>query len=164
MNFWRENNNLIRRETLPGINDPIKWKEVNSTLHDLRTGKAPGPDGIPTEILKAAAEPVEEAGDTPKSPLGKVILEIINKMWFETFIPQKWRLAHVVSIPKKGDLYDMDNYRGISLINVVVKLLSTLIIRRIYKAVERKKLIRPEQAGFRSREECVGQVLSLIHI
>jgi len=43
---------------------------------------------------------------------------IFNKIWNGSF-PKKWNSASIVSIPKKGDLSDCSNYRGISLINVL---------------------------------------------
>jgi len=39
--------------------------------------------------------------------------------------------AYIISIPKKGDLSDCNNYRGISFINVGLKNLSKIVTKRI---------------------------------
>ena len=70
----------------------------------------------------------------------------------------------VVSIHKKGDQTCMDNYRGISLIGIALKLLCMVVVRRIATALESQELLVPEQAGFRSREECVGQATALYEV
>jgi len=62
----------------------------------------------------------------------------------------------LVSIHKKGDPADMDNYRDISLIPVPFKLLLTMITIRVQKAME--------QAGFRAKEECPGQAAALVEM
>ena len=41
--------------------------------------------------------------------------------------------ASIISIPKKGDLSDCNNYRGISLINVGLKIISKIVTNRIAK-------------------------------
>ncbi|KAH9247897.1 hypothetical protein BASA81_014494 [Batrachochytrium salamandrivorans] len=50
--------------------------------------------------------------------------------------------------------------RGIALINVGLKLVCKVLQMRIERFVETNNLLSYEQAGFRKREECVGQVVS----
>ena len=52
------------------------------------------------------------------------ILTIMRKSWLKGTVVDDWRDAVVVPIPKKGDLHDCDNWRGISLLDVVGKLLA----------------------------------------
>jgi len=68
----------------------------------------------------------------------------------------------VISIHKKGDPMDMDNYRGISLMSVPLKLLLIILTYRLARTLERKGLLAREQAGFRAKEECSGQVAALV--
>jgi len=55
---------------------------------------------------------------------------LFNRIWNGDF-PESWNEASIVSIPKKGDLTDCDNYRGIFLINNSIKLISKIIANRI---------------------------------
>ena len=70
----------------------------------------------------------------------------------------------IVSVPKKGDLRDMNNYRGISLMPVCVKIVAAVIAHRISSVFERDNFLSDAQAGFRPEQECVGQVGALIEI
>jgi exonuclease III len=147
------------------MNGEIGWAELNATLMRLRNGKAPGVDGIPGELLKAAVQETDDPaydGVTPSSPMGAVLLKVVNRVFLGGEIPDRWRTALVVSLPKKGDLTKIDNYRGISLLPVLLKVLSTIVIRRITKGLEARRWFRPAQAGFRTREECPGHVAALL--
>jgi len=88
---------------------------------------------------------------------------IFNKTWNGSF-PKKWNSASIVSIPKKGDLSDCSNYRGISLINVGLKIISKIITDRISTYALSHNFIRPEQFGFRNREECISLFISIREI
>jgi len=91
-------------------------------------------------------------------------LEIIfNKIWNGSF-PSNWNSASIVSIPKKGDLSDCNNYRGISLINVGLKIITKVITERISKYAFSHNFIRPEQFGFRNHEKCISLFISIREI
>ncbi|KAH9277132.1 hypothetical protein BASA83_000659 [Batrachochytrium salamandrivorans] len=78
-------------------------------------------------------------------------------------IPRAWLCASIVSIDKKdGDPLNPGDKRGIALINVGLKLVCKVLQMRIERFVETNNLLSYEQAGFRKREECVGQVVSLV--
>ncbi|KAH9244162.1 hypothetical protein BASA81_018467 [Batrachochytrium salamandrivorans] len=79
--------------------------------------------------------------------------------------PRAWLCASIVSIDKKdGDPLNPGDKRGIALINVGLKLVCKVLQMRIERFVETNNLLSYEQAGFRKREECVGQVVSLVDI
>ncbi|KAH9246960.1 hypothetical protein BASA81_015473 [Batrachochytrium salamandrivorans] len=65
---------------------------------------------------------------------------------------------------KDGDPLNPGDKRGIALINVGLKLVCKVLQMRIERFVETNNLLSYEQAGFRKREECVGQVVSLVDI
>ena len=68
---------------------------VTKLLHVLQPGKAPGPDGITTTILKELAEEI--------SP----ILTIMFQSSLDTgILPSDWKDANVTPIFKKGEYYD----------------------------------------------------------
>ena len=115
------NNNL----TLD-INDPITMEEIQNTVLDMKTNKAPGPDGISIEFFKAffsesyLSHNQDDSSYGHYSDCAKCLLSLFNKIWDGDF-PEEWNSATIISIPKKGDLSDCNNYRGISLINVGLK-------------------------------------------
>ena len=137
---------------------------MKSTKHSgVLKWKGRGSDGIVPEMVQAARG-TDKKQSCPDTLMGKVVMEILSSIWMSGKIPSSWETAIVLSIPKKGDGSNMDNYRGISLIPIILKLLSTVVARRISQIVEKYELLAKEQAGFRDREECMGQVIALYEI
>ena len=159
----------------PAVNaalDPLAelWApdELMRFLDKLVNGKAPGIDKIPPEWykwlrLKPALEGYEPPEGFPNHAVkafALVLANIINS----GEIPDVWQKAEIVSIFKAGDQQRAENYRGIALIPVGLKILCALVIARFNRTMAEHNLLCQEQAGFRSREECVGQVASLLEI
>jgi len=95
-------------------------------------------------------------------------LNCLRKIYFRIWngeFPSTWNEASIISIPKKGDdLSDCDNYRGISLINNDIKLISKIVSKRISEYGFKNNFIRPEQFGFRNKEESVSLFISIREI
>lgn len=69
---------------------------------------------------------------------------------------------HIIKLPKKRDLTNCNNWRGITLLSIPSKILSRIKIDRIKTAVDAK--IRQEQASFREGKGCCDQVFTLRNI
>ena len=149
--FGINNNNDI----IWPINDVPLFDEIRTTILDMNNNKAPGNDGIPVEVYKAFF-----ADATNKSAPALYFTKLCKRLWLEG-IPNSWNTASIVSIPKKGDLSDCSNYRGISLINVGIKVISKLLANRISKYALDNGFIRLEQFGFRTKEECISLFISI---
>ncbi|KAH6573071.1 hypothetical protein BASA60_006239 [Batrachochytrium salamandrivorans] len=65
---------------------------------------------------------------------------------------------------ENGDSLNPGDKRGIALISVGLKLVCKVLQMRIERSVEINNLLSYKQAGHRKREECVGQVVSLVDI
>ncbi|KAH9309833.1 hypothetical protein KI387_037744 [Taxus chinensis] len=89
---------------------------------------------------------------------------VMNCIWEYGVITKVFNTAIFVSIPKKGDLTLHDNYSGISLINVMLKILTIVIIKIIEKELEERKFFLKSQVGLRKDEECIGKVAALHEI
>ena len=164
--YWIEKIPDNGTEPLPEMDTAISWVELNSVLMELKTWKAPGMDGVPFEFFRVAAEdPTLDTFDdsTPQTALGQALLKIANHLLTHG-IPPRWNSCALVTILKKGDPKNLSNYRGIALIRVCVKIVTIIINQRIRTGLETKNFIRSEQAGFRSREECVGQACALYDV
>lgn len=144
---------------LEGCSEKLEWKEVTAAIRGIRGGKAAGWDMIPVEVFKLV-EKEEEA----TSRLAQVVWRIISKMWKSASVPEKWNKAVIVPVWKKGDKRDPQNYRGISLIPVMMKIYSKVLTNRLTQIVEGNGILVREQAGFRSKEECVAQATALYEV
>jgi len=146
-NYWNHAlRNISLRSSAWNINGPITIEDIKKkTISSMKNNKAPCPYGIPIEFYEALFYN-EELLET--HPVAENCLKLIfNKIWNGSF-SKKWNSASIVSIPKKGDLSDCSNYRGISLINVGLKIISKIITDRISTYALTHNFIRPEQFGF----------------
>jgi len=65
-----------------------------------------------------------------------LLLELIHDVWRKGSIPSDWCDAVLIPIPKKGDLTSCDNWRGICLLDVVGKVIATILQERLQKLAE----------------------------
>ena len=166
MQYWAEKFQGPPAQPIQGLNDEPTWVELNAALHKLKTNKAPGRDGILSEFYKLATEDASKPEfdrETPRTEMGKALLRLVRCL-YKSGIPSKWNEAWVVSIFKTGDPTDMNNYRGISLIPVIVKLTTSIVTARLTSELESSGYFIKEQSGFRWKEECAGHVCALYEI
>nr|KAG5708708.1 hypothetical protein BaRGS_034925 [Batillaria attramentaria] len=81
------------------------------------------------------------------------------KIWEKEEVPAQWKEGIVIKLPKKGDLRDCSNYRGIMLLSVPGKVLNRILLERMREAVD--PMLRDQQAGFRRNRSCADQIASL---
>ena len=55
----------------------------------------------------------------------------LNRLWNSGDIPNSWGLSCLMPLLKKGDASSVDNYRGISLLDVFGKIYNSIINRRV---------------------------------
>ena len=140
--------NIPAQEPLDILCDPPTVEEIKKALKTLKNNKAAGPDNIPAEILKAD---IDLSANT--------LLPLINKIWREEKCPDDWKNGHIAILPKKGDLSQCSNYRGIMLLSVPGRILSRIILNRIKSKIDER--LRPNQAGFRSNRSTTDQITTL---
>jgi hypothetical protein len=66
---------------------------------------------------------------------------IFNKSLRQGKYPSSWKIAHVIAIFKKGDASLPSNYRPISLISCVGKIMERVVYKNVYNYLVRNKLI-----------------------
>ena len=64
------------------------------------------------------------------------VKEIIDVVWREKKTPEKWRKGLIIKLPKKENLRECKNWRGISLLSVVIKVMGKIVVDRIRTGVE----------------------------
>ena len=116
---------------------PTDIPEVSSIIEDL--GKtAPGVDGLTGHILKLLA-----------SVIVRPLVHLTNLCLQEGKFPENLKNALVIPIYKSGDKTLPQNYRPISLISNISKIIERVLHKRIYDFLESEKLISKTQFGFR---------------
>ena len=113
-----------------------------------KNGKAAGPYNIPAEALKADLETTVEMLHT-----------LFEKIREEKEMPADWKEGYLVKLPKKGDLSNCANYRGITLLPVPGKVFNRILQEGMKGAVD--PLLQDQVTGFRQNRSCTDQIATL---
>ncbi|KAL9958972.1 hypothetical protein ACROYT_G036051 [Oculina patagonica] len=91
-----------------------------------------------------------------------VLTDLFRDIWETDTIPDDWTKRLIVKIPKKGDLQNCDNWRGITLLSIPSKVFCRILLARIETAIDTK--LRQEKAVFRRGRGCIDQIFALRNI
>ena len=127
----------------PRVETDFKFSYVEPSyilkqLQKLSCSKATGLDGLSARLLKVASPHI-------CGPLSYIINFSLRSGTF----PQEWKSARVIPIFKSGARDDVNNYRPISVLPVVSKLLERIVHDQLYQALTSSGAISRWQSGFR---------------
>lgn len=125
----------LSQEAITDLNRPYTDEEVTAALQDFHPSKAPGPDGLPALFYQKFWTEV-------KSEVLEFFLQVLN----EGKSVQEINTTNIVLIPKMQQPESMKHFRPISLCNVLYKLISKTIARRMKMYMP--SIISPEQSAF----------------
>jgi hypothetical protein len=125
--------------------------EIITTVADLPSKASCGFGGISTIILK--------------SIIGFIVVplaNIFNKSFSCGSVPDVLKIAKVVPIFKSGDTNDLINYRPVSLIPSISKIIEKIVYKRMFNFMIKYSLLHNLQFGFRSNHSTSHAVLKLV--
>ena len=129
-----------------------QWRRPSSVLKIA----APGPDGVPAELYK-------------HSSVRRIVAEVLYRhvcAWWNGLLqsrPGDWRDSYMVALYKhKGDVADLDNWRGICLLPVLSKVMATLVNDSLRSLAE--NVLAESQVGFRRYRGCADATYVLRHL
>ena len=131
---------------------PITTGEIKAYLKKCKSSSAPGLDGIRYGVLKQANDKVYEA-----------LAKICNACMATGYYPKLWKKAEGIMILKPGKDGKMPgNYRPISLLSCMGKLIEKMLAGRIRNFLEKEKFFNKWQNGFRSKRIAMEHVFRLV--
>ena len=133
----REPPNVVPRTHAILSNIDVNIQDVKDILQTLQIGKACGDDGISHQMLKATSETI----CLPLSILFRYSLRTCK-------FPSDWKLARVMPSFKKDDKSSPSNYRSISLLSCVGKVMERVVYKYIYNYIIEHSLLYSYQSGF----------------
>ncbi|CAI5465299.1 unnamed protein product [Closterium sp. Yama58-4] len=126
--------------------------EVKRAFRSLANNKAPGKDGLPKELFEAHWD-----------VLGKHFMKLVADFSESAVLPTSAKDAVTILLHKKGGRDQIENYRPITLLSSVYKVLAWVVADRIKKVLH--EVISTEQYGFlpgRRLSDAVGLVADVI--
>ena len=128
--------------------DPI---EVNNLILGLANKHSSGYDDISNHMLKWLHPVITE-------PLSIIFNQLIQQGVF----PEYMKIAEVVPLHKGGDESYCNNYRSISLLITISKILEKIIYKWTYSFLEKNNILFQSQYGFRTRHSCTDAISELV--
>jgi len=126
---------LEASDPVEGPAEEFTASEVRAAIAKMKSGKSVGPSGIAAEMLKAAGEDGV-----------RWVTDICNAIVKEGRIPDDWRKSWMVCVYKgKGDALNCGSYRGIKLLDQVMKVFESILETRLRSKVKLDDM----QFGFR---------------
>ncbi len=123
-------------------------------LKSLKASKSAGPDNLPPRLIKDGSEQIA-------APL----CFLANKSLLSGLFPNSEKCARVTPIYKSGEKSNFDNYRPISVLNALSKVLEKIVHTQLSEYLETNKLLSDAQYGFRRNRSTQHAVtLFLDHI
>ena len=112
--------------------------EVLAILKSLKNSKATGLDTIDVATVKLLADLILPA-----------LTHIINLSLRSSTFPSEWKIAKVIPLLKKGDPLMPQNYRPVSLLPIMSKVLEKIVFKQVLNYVESNHILHPSHHGSR---------------
>ena len=126
--------------------------EIEEILLSLDTSKAMGPDGVLALMLKYTATSIAPS-----------LCELFNMSISSGVISQEWKMSNVIPIHKSGGKTEANNYRPISLLCIISKVLQKHILTKMLAFVDSTRFLSDDQWGFRPAYSTASALASATH-
>ena len=140
------------------LDSPITDLEVFAAIRKLVLGKAPGEDGILTDIIKTAADAVNNSKLRGNNSVVSAITLLFNFVLDREVWPERWGSGVIFPLFKSGSRLEPGNYRPITLLSAMGKLFGIIIDNRLTRFSEQIGMTSDEQGGFRPHRGTPDQV------
>ena len=134
------------------INTHFDFNEIEATdilkvIDSFSIRKATGPDGIPMRSIKDS-----------KHVIIPVLVYLTNLIIKSSVFPNCLKIARVKPLFKKGDRYICTNYRPISVLSSISKIIEKLLSFQIRDYFETNSLLTDCQFGFRTKRSTTDAI------
>ena len=108
-------------------------------------------DGIPITAIRSCLPAV-----------GPLILHLINSSISTLTFPDAWEVAHVTPIHKSGDPTQPGNYRPISILPALSKILEKVVCSQLTSYLITNHILSPSQYAYRSSHSTEDAILDIV--
>ena len=111
-------------------------KEVTNILKTLSSSKSTAGDGLNNYRVKIAA-------DVISAPLHHIVTLSIMQERF----PDPWKYSKIIPLHKKDDVLQAKNYRPVSILSPLSKVLEKVVYKQLYSYLSRNTILHPNLHG-----------------
>ena len=129
---------------------PTDSTKVPNIIFSLNQSKSDGSNCIPIKILKLLNKDISDQ-----------LAILFNQSFSSGIFPSILKTSKIIPIYKKGSKLECSNYRPISLLSNIDKILERLMYNRLYNFLEKKEIIFSLQFGFHQKYSTTH---ALIHL
>ena len=129
---------------------PILPKDIESEISSLKINKTPGPNSIPTNILKYIT-----------NEISKPLAIIFNLSLDKGVFPNILKTATVIPVHKKSSKLDCQNYRPISLLSNISKIFERIMHEKLSSFFNQNNCLYDLQFGFRHRHSTTHTLVKI---
>ena len=145
----------LKLKTYPNVNsiffEPTDPEEILAILRTMKGKNSSGHDNINSKLLKAV-----------DSCIIKPISILINKSIQHGIVPDVMKLAKVIPIYKAKAKDEFSNYRPISLLPTLSKLLEKVVHKRVYSFLTQNEILCNNQYGFRRKHSTIDAITKFV--
>ena len=123
----------------------VQPADISKIISNLKNTGSLGVDGISTKVLKQF-----------KEYLCYPITYIVNKSIIDCVYPDKWKCGIVSPIPKKGCLLQPGNWRPVTLLCSMSKILETVLNQQIKRHIDTNHLMPSSQHAYQTGKSTVS--------
>ena len=124
--------------------------QVLKIITNLKSSSSCGLDSIDSRIIKL-----------PKHQLVPVITHIVNLSITTRKFPNPWKSSKVVHLHKKDEVIYPKNYRPVSLLPVISKVLERALFEQMITYLENNHLLHPSHHGFRANHSTATALIEM---
>jgi hypothetical protein len=101
-------------------------EEIADAIHKAKSNRSPGDSKIPPEFWKDLIS---------REDTFALVRATVHHIWLQRMCPEECLVVRLKILPKKGDLHDLNNWRGIMLLESLAKVVSIILDIRLQSVV-----------------------------
>lgn len=131
---------------------PTNETEIVKIIHKMGSKKSAGHDNIKVDLIKTVA-----------NEIAKPLSIIFNSSLCSGVFPDDMKIAKVVPIYKKDNPEVFGNYRPVSVLPCISKILERIVYNRSYDFLSKNDILYKKQYGFRTNHSTYMAVVDFIN-
>ena len=129
----------------------ISTDDVLKILLHLNTSKSTGADKVSNRLLKETAHQIAPS-----------LAAVFNKSLHLCKVPTKWKEAIITPIFKKGDKSAKTNYRPVSILSNVAKIMEKVVYKTLYEYCTDNGILTWRNSGFKAKDSTINHMIFMM--